>query len=128
MRHVILTCTNHDHLRWTCKEIAFSDGGGYDGTRNIFYWGSDPECSCSRRDLVRAPEDAEVLVSILVNGVWVGVRQDSDVLARYEAACAAHKVQRDVGRSRIFRSGGSLKSRMDAMHDLDETMPFSFAG
>jgi len=83
MRHVILTCRNHPNLRWSCKECAFSDEGGYNGSRNIFFNGepdghgmftdglglscseyfpdrADPivrECKCSSRDLIRAPED-----------------------------------------------------------------------
>ena len=128
MRHVILTCNNHDHLRWTCKEIAFSDVGGYNGSRNIFYKSDEPECSCPSRDLVRAPEDANQLVQILINGAWVGVRQDSAILARYNAACSAYETQRNIRRSRIFKSGDSLKKRMDTLHDLDRTIPFSFVG
>ena len=128
MRHVILTCKNHDQLRWTCKEIAFSDAGGYNGSRNIFYKGDKSECSCPSRDLVRAPEDADELVQIKIDGAWTGVRQDSDILARYDAACAVYKIQYDARRSLIFRSGDSLRKRMDTMRDLDRTMPFSFAG
>lgn len=83
MRHVILTCKNHPNLRWSCKEIAFSDGYGYNGSRNIFFNGEPTgkgmfadgsgldcdtfvngqwieECKCSARDLIRAPEDALV--------------------------------------------------------------------
>lgn len=83
MRHVLMTCKNHPNLRWGCKEVAFSDRGGYNGSRNIFFWGeptgkgmysdnsgldcatyfpdrANPiitECDCSPRDLIRAPED-----------------------------------------------------------------------
>lgn len=83
MRHVILTCRHHPELRWMCKEIAFSDEGGYNGARSIFFKGwstgrmySDnsgldctivrvvngvqefaQECKCPASDLVRAPED-----------------------------------------------------------------------
>lgn len=85
MRHVILTCKNHPELRWSTKGCAFSDEGGYNGSRNIFFKGTPTgegmysdgsglncsqlikkedgtmetvhECSCSSRDLVRAPED-----------------------------------------------------------------------
>ncbi len=83
MRHVILTCKNHPRLRWSCKEIAFSDKYGYDGSRNIFFGGvpddngmySDnsglsctrikdnelvEECSCPASNLIRAPEDRYV--------------------------------------------------------------------
>lgn len=86
MRHVILTCRHHTNLRWACKEIAFTDAHGYNGSRNIFFKGEptgkgmyhdgsgldcdiyfpgrvDPivqECSCSARDLIRAPEDKDV--------------------------------------------------------------------
>ena len=83
MRHVLLTCKNHPNLRWGCKEIAFTEGKGYNGARSIFFWGeptgqgmfedgsglycsqffpdrANPiveECSCSPADLIRAPED-----------------------------------------------------------------------
>lgn len=84
MRAVILTCRNHPELRWSCKEVAFSEGYGYNGSRNIFFNGvpsgrgmySDlsgldctnyvegkgyvAECPCPPTDLVRAPEDALV--------------------------------------------------------------------
>lgn len=80
MRHVILTCKNHLNLRWSCKEIAFSDAHGYDGSRQILFLGQTPgirhddgsgftffaadqECTCSPQDLIRAPEDAMVRVS-----------------------------------------------------------------
>jgi hypothetical protein len=43
MRHVILMCKNHPHLRWNTKEIAWStrpDGTGYyNGCRNIRFAG-----------------------------------------------------------------------------------------
>lgn len=70
MKHVILTCKNHLHLRWMCKSIAYSPGYGYNGSRNIFYLGTAPdpdpldvtqyhvqekECSCPGSDLVLAP-------------------------------------------------------------------------
>lgn len=86
MRHVILTCKNHPNLRWSCKEIAFDDVGGYNGSRNIFFNGEPDgtgmfsdgsglscstffpdrenpvvkECSCLANDLIRAPEDKDV--------------------------------------------------------------------
>lgn len=83
MRHVILTCKNHPELRWSCKEIAFSDDLGYNGMRNIFFDGIPDEtgmyadgsglscttvkdgkiikeCTCPSEDLIRAPEDALV--------------------------------------------------------------------
>ena len=81
MRHVVLTCKNHPHLRWSCKEIAFEEGnGGYNGRRTLFFngqatgkfydWGAPrcvktvegaliEECSCPASDLVKAPEDAK---------------------------------------------------------------------
>lgn len=80
MRHVILTCKNHPNLRWSTKEIAFSDEGGYNGCRNIFYLGIltvnsalkysmyvpgeeiPAECPCKGRDLIRAPEDNTTLL------------------------------------------------------------------
>ena len=86
MRHVILTCKNHTNLRWSCKEIAFSDGYGYNGMRNIVfngmpsgkgmysdgsglqctYTGNDGlsvvECRCPPSDLIRAPEDSLVKI------------------------------------------------------------------
>lgn len=66
MRHIALTCKNHTNLRWSCKEIAYSPGYGYNGQRNIFFVGNSDrvhpdapsiECSCSPRDLILAPED-----------------------------------------------------------------------
>lgn len=85
MRHRILTCKNHPHLRWSTKEIAWSDHGDgtghYNGSRHIFFMGFvgsqmhrdrsgvdtiliDPltgdlaiECKCHARDLVLAYED-----------------------------------------------------------------------
>lgn len=88
MRHVYLTCKNHPHLRWSTKEIAFSDSSGYTGERKLFFWGillrnSDgspklftdrsglectkfdskgliQECPCSTADLIRAPEDGMI--------------------------------------------------------------------
>lgn len=75
MRHVILTCKNHPHLRWSCKEIAFTDAGGYNGQRNICYCGTpsgkgmfsdgsgldcimkEEECNCPSSCLIRAEED-----------------------------------------------------------------------
>lgn len=39
MRHRILTCKNHPNLRWSTKDCAWSDGYGYNGTRNIFFNG-----------------------------------------------------------------------------------------
>lgn len=86
MRHVILTCKNHPNLRWSCKEIAYTEGYGYNGARSIFFNGepsghgmhfdqsgldcstyfpdrADPvvrECTCPPSDLILAPEDALV--------------------------------------------------------------------
>jgi hypothetical protein len=39
MKHVHLTCKKHSTLRWHCKEIAYTNGEGYNGTRNIFFEG-----------------------------------------------------------------------------------------
>lgn len=84
MRHVSITCKNHPHLRWSCKEIAWTNG--YNGSRRIIFLGRvklDPEgipilyhdksgtsceqvtyngdlieeCSCSAKDLIKSPED-----------------------------------------------------------------------
>ncbi len=82
MRHVILTCKDHPHLRWSCKEIAFDDEHGYNGTRHLHYKGTvriidgapqmysdmsgvqcdflEPECACPVECLTRASEDALV--------------------------------------------------------------------
>ena len=84
MRHVILTCKNHPNLRWSCKEIAFTPGVGYNGARNIFFNGISTgkmhsdfsglqctmidgdkivrECSCPPSDLILAPEDYLVVM------------------------------------------------------------------
>lgn len=35
----ILTCKNHPNLRWSCKDIAVSESGTYNGTRSIFFNG-----------------------------------------------------------------------------------------
>ena len=61
MEHVTLTCRHHPELRWHCKEIAFTDEGGYNGSRNIFFYGRadgtfTDECQCPARDLIRASE------------------------------------------------------------------------
>lgn len=77
MKHVILTCKHHQHLRWSCKEIAYTKGYGYNGARNIFFKGELPlesvyddksgcsftignerECSCRPEDMILAPENA----------------------------------------------------------------------
>lgn len=75
MRHRILTCKNHPHLRWSCKSEAWS--GYYNGARNIFYSGTgtgemhgdksgekcqhlEPECQCPASDLILAPTDSLV--------------------------------------------------------------------
>ena len=78
----ILTCKHHPNLRWSCKDIAISNGT-YNGTRNIFFDGTPSgqgmyhdgsgldctmivdgkivrECDCPPSDLVIAPEDALV--------------------------------------------------------------------
>lgn len=83
MRHRILTCKNHPELRWSCKDVAWDPGSGYNGVRHIFFKGvptgqgmySDgsgldcttfkdgaviQECPCDASELVLAPEDALV--------------------------------------------------------------------
>lgn len=84
MRHIILTCKNHPQLRWSCKEIAFTEGLGYNGARSLSYIGTPDgtgmfsdgsglscrlvdengypveECDCQISDLVLASEDALV--------------------------------------------------------------------
>lgn len=80
MRHRILTCKNHSELRWNCKEIAWTEGHGYNGSRSLFFGGTPSgrgifddgsgldctkikdktfveECSCPASDLILAPED-----------------------------------------------------------------------
>lgn len=75
----ILTCKNHLNLRWSCKDIAWSNGH-YNGSRNIFFNGTSSgkgmysdgsgldctqikngkiveECSCPSSELILAPED-----------------------------------------------------------------------
>lgn len=83
MRHRILTCKNHPNLRWSCKDIAWTEGKGYNGSRSIFFNGAPSgqgmyedgsgldcttfvdgrivhECDCKSDQLVLAPEDSEV--------------------------------------------------------------------
>lgn len=67
MRMLSLTCRHHPELRWSCKSIAFTPGHGYNGARNIFFFGNDKheeitedgtrirECSCPPTDLILAP-------------------------------------------------------------------------
>ncbi len=60
MEHVMRTCRNHRNLRWSCKEIALTNGR-YNGSRRLFYLG-DPaaeiderrpnECNCSLDNLI----------------------------------------------------------------------------
>lgn len=85
MRHVILTCENHLNLRWSCKEIAVTNGK-YNGSRLIFFNGEPDghgmfsdnsglscstyfigrenpvvkECDCHSSKLCIAPEDSLV--------------------------------------------------------------------
>jgi len=78
MRHRSITCKNHPHLRWSCKDIAWTEGHGYNGSRGIFYfgtatgamnsdgsgpeaWWKEPECSCPTSDLILSPDDAKVV-------------------------------------------------------------------
>jgi hypothetical protein len=63
MQHVIMTCLNHRNLRWSCKEIAVTKDGKYNGCRNIFFCGTveqiaanqpenmNDECNCPSEDL-----------------------------------------------------------------------------
>ncbi len=89
VRHRILTCKNHPNLRWSTKEVAWTEAVGdvpahYNGSRNIFFTGAPTgegmhddgsglrtsqvrgdgsiiqECSCPTSDLILAPEDAMV--------------------------------------------------------------------
>lgn len=85
MKHRILTCKNHPELRWSCKDIAWSDGYGYNGKRNLFFNGTPSgkgmfydgsglectkvkdgalvdECECPPKDLILAEEDKLVTV------------------------------------------------------------------
>lgn len=36
---------------WTSKNLSLTSAGGYNGARNIFYYGDSPECSCPSYDL-----------------------------------------------------------------------------
>jgi len=89
MRRVSLTCRNHPTLRWSCKEVAFTDAHGYNGARSIIFVGRSTgkfypdlsgvecedfdtatstwiaECSCPPSDLIRASEDG-----ILAQAAW----------------------------------------------------------
>lgn len=97
MRHRILTCKNHLHLRWSCKDIAW-DVGGYNGLRHIFFNGTPSgkgmfsdgsgldctyfkdgksiiECDCPTTDLILAPEDTLVTETPIVDkGVANGIK------------------------------------------------------
>ncbi|KKM96915.1 hypothetical protein LCGC14_1173250 [marine sediment metagenome] len=80
MKHRILTCKNHPELRWSCKEIAWTEGVGFNNNRSLFFKGIPSgegmfddgsgldciqvkdeklveECACSARELILAPED-----------------------------------------------------------------------
>ena len=53
-----LTCKNHPNLRWLCKEIAYTEGLGYNGSRNLFFEGDADgnycrECDCKAADLIK---------------------------------------------------------------------------
>jgi hypothetical protein len=82
VRHRILTCENHPDLRWSTKEIAWSEGVGYNGCRTLFFDGRSTghllpgksavecepaeECDCGLNSddfLILAPEDADVMVN-----------------------------------------------------------------
>lgn len=76
MRHVTLVCKNHPNLYWTCKSIAYTPGGGYNGQRHIFFGGvidktlkehvdaPEFECKCPAADLVLAPTDPWASLSL----------------------------------------------------------------
>lgn len=71
----MLTCENHPHLRWHCKDIAVTDEGRYNHQRNIFFSGNDrderfidsvtgeeiKECSCPASLLIATPDTMEWL-------------------------------------------------------------------
>ena len=72
MEHVRLTCKHHTNLRWSCKEIAVSRDGSYNGCRTLFFNGDKDalvttpkpeggyveECDCPSRDLQLAPGES----------------------------------------------------------------------
>jgi hypothetical protein len=82
MSHRILTCRNHPDLRWSCKDIAWTEGHGYNHSRHLFFNGTPKrnddgspkmysdnsglectgaaECECPASALILAPEDALV--------------------------------------------------------------------
>jgi len=85
MKHRVLTCKNHPELRWSCKDISWTDGHGYNGKRHLFFKGTPSgegmhsdgsgldcirvkdgvlvvECECSPADLVLAEEDKLVII------------------------------------------------------------------
>lgn len=49
--HVTFACMC-GHGYWTAKNIALSNCGGYNGTRNIFYYGEGRECECPPCNLI----------------------------------------------------------------------------
>jgi hypothetical protein len=70
MNMLKLTCKNHPDLFWLTKSIAWTPGHGYNGTRNIFFYGAENgdlvvdgkvlrECPCPAHDLVLAPGQEE---------------------------------------------------------------------
>ena len=84
MRHRIVTCKNHPDLRWSCKDIAWTMGVGYNHKRNLFFNGTPSgkgmysdnsglnctrikdgavieECNCDAADLILASEDVLVI-------------------------------------------------------------------
>ena len=69
---VSITCKNHPKLRWSCKEMAWTNGG-YNGCRGIFFFGAIVpdsvigssrvvdgelvvECDCPNDDLMLVPK------------------------------------------------------------------------
>lgn len=49
--HVTFYCRSCGGIGWHAKNIALSDDGSYNGTRNIFYDGRGAECACAPSEL-----------------------------------------------------------------------------
>lgn len=50
--HVLFACSQCGCGTWSAKNIALSNSGGYNGSRNIFYNGDETECNCPPHKLV----------------------------------------------------------------------------
>jgi len=59
--HVVMRCPNHPDLRWSCKVVAVTRDGRYNGARNIFYHSREPECPCPGSDLMIDTESLPIL-------------------------------------------------------------------